>query len=120
MNSNFKFRSGKYSGKTYGWVEENDPLYLEWISENRPEMLKEIKAKETKKEVKVKDLKEDVLPSIRANENFDAEPPSPLSIPYMLDNIDKYEEQLSAFYKTNKHEYRLIKEKHEREKISRM
>lgn len=34
------FRSGKYKGKTLSWVTENDPSYIVWIEENRPEMLK--------------------------------------------------------------------------------
>ena len=25
---------GKYSGRTIGWVEENDPRYFDWVCEN--------------------------------------------------------------------------------------
>ncbi len=40
------FRSGKYKGKTLSWVQDNDPSYIVWIEENRPEMLKGPKVKE--------------------------------------------------------------------------
>jgi len=36
----FKFRSGKHEGKTIEEVERIDPGYLEWIRENKPQMLK--------------------------------------------------------------------------------
>jgi len=44
--SKFTFRSGKHKDKTIDWVEENDPSYLVWVEEFRPEMLKESKKKE--------------------------------------------------------------------------
>lgn len=47
----FTFRTGKHKGKTLDWVEDNDPSYIVWCEENRPEMLKEPKKKESKDEV---------------------------------------------------------------------
>jgi len=123
MNKDFQFRSGKYKGKTYEWVVDNDPLYIEWVSENRPEMLKEIKINKSdtkEKSVKVTNFKEEKISAIRVNENFDNEPPSAISIPYMLDNFDLYEDKLMEFSKNNKREFRLIKEEYDRKKISRM
>jgi len=55
------FRSGKHKGKTLSWVTENDPSYIVWIEENRPEMLKsttkEVKAETTDTEFRYKPLK---------------------------------------------------------------
>ena len=39
---NFVFRSGKYQNKTYEWVNKVNPSYIDWIIDNRPEMLKEV------------------------------------------------------------------------------
>jgi|SaaInl6LU_22_DNA_1037377.scaffolds.fasta_scaffold127320_1 hypothetical protein len=38
-----KIRSGKYEGYTVNEVNQIDPSYIEWVRENRPEMLKERK-----------------------------------------------------------------------------
>jgi len=46
----FKFRTGKFAGKTYGWVCDNHPWYIEWVIENRPEMLREHKKQKKKKQ----------------------------------------------------------------------
>jgi hypothetical protein len=121
MEPHFKFRSGKYAGRTYEWVEDNDPSYLAWIVENRPEMLRDHKKKEVKKEVKVIDVKEEPCePTLKPNENFYNDPPDASSIPYMLDNAEDYQEQLLAFSVAHKREFRLIKEEYERKKISRV
>jgi hypothetical protein len=45
VTADFTFRSGKYAGKTYEWVSKVNPRYIDWIIENRPEMLKEYKRK---------------------------------------------------------------------------
>jgi hypothetical protein len=45
MTEEFKFRSGRYAGKTYSEVSEKNPSYIDWILANRPEMLKEYKRK---------------------------------------------------------------------------
>ncbi len=119
MNPEFILRSGKYAGKTYQWILENDSSYLVWITDNRPEMLKEIKKKPEVKEVKVVNIKEDSQPfTLKPNDNFYNEPPEELCIPYMLDHAEDYKNQLELFKKHNKKKYRLLKEKHE--KISRM
>lgn len=43
MTKEFIFRSGKYANKTYEFVTQVNPNYIDWVVENRPEMLKEIK-----------------------------------------------------------------------------
>jgi hypothetical protein len=113
MNPDFKFRSGKYEGKTYAWVKENNPRYISWVKENQPKMLIERSA--PKKEVKVVDVKGgDKEPfKMPLNENFYDDPPEEECIPYMLDHKEQYKEQLEKFKKHNKTRYRLIKEEHE-------
>lgn len=119
MRADFILRSGKYAGKTYEWVLETDPSYLVWITDNRPEMLRE--QKEPKKEVKVTNVKEETKSFVlQPNEDFYNEPPDAQCIPYMLDHADEYQEQLLAFSTAYKTQYRLIKKEHEREKISRV
>ena len=34
------FRTGKYKGKSVDYVRRIAPWYIEWVRENRPEMLK--------------------------------------------------------------------------------
>jgi hypothetical protein len=41
VTTDFVFRSGKYRNKTYEWVSKINPSYIDWVIENRPEMLKE-------------------------------------------------------------------------------
>jgi hypothetical protein len=36
-----KFRSGKYAGLTVEHVKKIAPWYIQWVRENRPEMLKD-------------------------------------------------------------------------------
>ena len=40
-----KFRTGKYAGLTVDHVRQIAPWYIQWVRENRPEMLKERTAK---------------------------------------------------------------------------
>jgi len=40
LNPNFKFRSGKYAGWTLAEVFDIAPGYLNWVYENKPQMLK--------------------------------------------------------------------------------
>lgn len=47
MNLNHVFRSGKYAGKTVDYVYKVDRRYFNWVLENRPEMLKSHKKKES-------------------------------------------------------------------------
>jgi hypothetical protein len=113
MRSDFKFRSGKYEGKTYAWVKKNNPQYIAWIKENQPKML--VDRQTPKKEVKVIDTKEDDGGfKITPNMNFENEPPEEYCIPYMLDNPELYKEQLELFEKHYKTRFRLIKEEHAR------
>jgi len=39
LNPNFKFRSGKYAGWTLAEVFDMAPGYLNWVYENKPQML---------------------------------------------------------------------------------
>jgi hypothetical protein len=36
-----RFRTGKYAGMTLDHVKKIAPWYIQWVRENRPEMLKE-------------------------------------------------------------------------------
>ena len=36
-----KFRTGKYAGLTVEYVKKIAPWYIQWVRENRPEMLRE-------------------------------------------------------------------------------
>lgn len=45
MDLNHVFRTGKYAGKTVGYVYSRDNRYFNWVAENRPEMLKSHKKK---------------------------------------------------------------------------
>lgn len=115
MRPDFKFRTGKHSGRTYEWVEDNDPSYIDWVLENRPEMLKEESKKPEAKKMVVKDLKEEETPlGLKRNDDFYNECPSEMSIPYMLQFPERYQEQLTRFEKENRKEFRLIKEKIEK------
>jgi hypothetical protein len=39
MDYEFIFEKGKHLGKTVGWVSDNDPAYLVWVEECKPELL---------------------------------------------------------------------------------
>ena len=67
----FVFRSGKYLGKTYKWVCDNNPNYIEWIKENQPKMLVE----KTSNPTKTKESKQ-VFKKLTPNMNFDNEGPT--------------------------------------------
>lgn len=41
MDYEFVFKKGKYKGKTVDWVEDNDPSYIVWIEECKPELLED-------------------------------------------------------------------------------
>lgn len=59
LNPNFKFRSGKYAGWTIQEVFDTSPGYLNWIYENKPQMLKGAEIKSAPKpEPKVVDSEE--------------------------------------------------------------
>jgi hypothetical protein len=82
MDYDLIFRSGKYTGKTVGWVAENDSSYLVWVEECRPEMLKENKKKsfvpkkntETPKHSnRIEPTVDSVETAIKPNMNFDNE-----------------------------------------------
>jgi hypothetical protein len=39
MDYEFIFEKGKHKGKTVAWVSDNDPSYLVWVEECKPELL---------------------------------------------------------------------------------
>jgi len=85
MNDEFCLRSGKYTGKSIGWLKKNNPNYLGWVAENRPEMLKELKVKKIQK-VEPKMVEVTIPKAIQPNLNFWNEGPSEMSKIY-LDKI---------------------------------
>ncbi len=66
-SKDFKFRSGKYQGKTYEWVLDNDPSYIKWVEKNVPKMLIEQPKGSTKSKINHEPFK------IKPNMNFDNE-----------------------------------------------
>jgi hypothetical protein len=82
MDGELILRSGKYAGKTVDWVSDNDPSYLVWVEECRPEMLKETKKKTftpkktaeiPKHSNRIEPTVDSVETAIRPNMNFDNE-----------------------------------------------
>lgn len=85
MDNNFKIRTGKYSGKTIGWLKDNDYRYFVWVQENRPEMLKSTSKEvnpddKPKKELKFRDQP---FSSIQPNMDFWSEGPDEICKPYL-------------------------------------
>ena len=79
IDPNFTFRFGKHSGRTYAWVEENEPSYIEWAKKNAPNLFEAHKSKPNTKVT----LIEDKPVGLQPNLNFDNEGPDPKSIPYL-------------------------------------
>lgn len=77
MHTNLKFRTGKYAGKSYEWVNENDPGYINWVLENRPEMMRSKQKPKTVTPSYLKDVGEDEedtvqrLKPLKPNYNFE-------------------------------------------------
>jgi hypothetical protein len=85
MDKDFVLRTGKYSGKTIGWLKDNDYRYFIWIQENRPEMLKSSNKEinndtKPKKELKFRDH---AFSSIQPNMDFWNEGPDEMCKPYL-------------------------------------
>jgi hypothetical protein len=72
MDDNFILKSGKYAGKTIGWLKKNNPNYLIWVKENQPNMLKPIAKVEPKKIIENEITRDGKL---QPNLNFDNEGP---------------------------------------------
>jgi len=89
MDSNITLRSGKYAGKTVKWLEENDRGYLNWVKENRPEMLKAVKPKPAP-QPKVTTTKTEIKSAIQPNKNFYNEGPDKISLPYLKKSEDEF------------------------------
>jgi len=64
------FRTGKHAGKTLEEVQRIEPSYINWIKENRPEMLKE-KKQPTKSESGPKEVPEESEKKYILPENTD-------------------------------------------------
>jgi hypothetical protein len=75
MDDNFILRSGKYAGKTIGWLKQNNSNYLTWVKENQPNMLKPNVKVEPKKIVENEMIRDG---KIQPNLNFDNEGPVPI------------------------------------------
>lgn len=82
MNLQLKLRSGKHTGKTIEWLQQNQPSYLAWVQENQPKMLEEVVAKPAppRQEVSVKEIP---TTAMVPNLNFYNEGPDPMSVPYL-------------------------------------
>lgn len=74
----FVFNRGKFAGKTYKWVSEKSPGYIEWVLRECPEMLthkKRRKAKTVIPDYLIDDedvIKKEFKP-LKPNYNFDKE-----------------------------------------------
>jgi len=90
MNNEFVLRSGKHAGKTIGWLLNNQPSYLAWVQENRPEMLKGSDKKEEPKPLPKKEVnfRDEPIKTITPNMNFFNEGPADICKPY-LDSMKK-------------------------------
>jgi hypothetical protein len=77
---NFVFKFGKHVGKTYAWVEEHHPTYIDWVKKEAPHMLKAKAAAKPKTTVTQLD---DNPKSLQPNLNFYNEGPDPMSLPYL-------------------------------------
>lgn len=74
MEEDFIFRSGKHIGKSLVWVEEFDSNYLNWIKENRLEMLKEHPTPKSSSKVKKDhELPDSPITAMKPNMGFDNE-----------------------------------------------
>ena len=50
INDDFVFKIGKYAGKTYKFVKEINPQYIEWAKSKAPNILKEKNKKQPSEE----------------------------------------------------------------------
>ena len=82
MNLDLVMRSGKHTGKTLRWVQENDLGYLTWVEANRPEMLKEFKQAPKQENSKLK-FRDKPITAINPNMDFWEQGPATNSIPYL-------------------------------------
>ena len=88
MNGKFVLRTGKFAGKTVDWLRDNNPMYLLWVEENQPNMLKEKTSKivQSKPVDKKKVLPDYVESAMKPNTNFYNEPPDKHSLDYINKN----------------------------------
>lgn len=74
MDYEFIFKKGQYKGKTVGWVDDNDPSYLVWVEECKPEMLEDKPEKQKPTNPVYLEPELDTVESaIKPNLNFDNE-----------------------------------------------
>ena len=67
LNPNFKFRSGKYAGWTLAEVFEMNPGYINWVYENKPQMLNGAEIKTAPKPAPKPEEPEDVYYNYNKN-----------------------------------------------------
>jgi len=66
-----KFRSGKYIGLTVEHVKTIAPWYVKWVSENRPEMLKEHSFKSVTTKITTRSTRYNPYEGIKPNYDLD-------------------------------------------------
>jgi hypothetical protein len=66
-----RFRTGKYAGMTLEHVRKIAPWYIQWVSENRPEMLRDRKPKQPPK--RIEPPEDDGKFRIQPNLDFESE-----------------------------------------------
>ena len=69
-----RFRTGKYAGMTLEHVKKIAPWYIQWVRENRPEMLKD---RSTKPKAVKTTRPYNPQAGIKPNYEFAAEKPAP-------------------------------------------
>lgn len=50
-SNNFIFKTGKFAGKSYKWVSEHVPSYIDWVISERPEMLQSVRRQSNAKTI---------------------------------------------------------------------
>ena len=68
-----RFRTGKYAGMTLEHVKKIAPWYIQWVRENRPEMLRERTSSKPKPPKIVEPPEDDGKYKMQPNYDFESE-----------------------------------------------
>lgn len=70
-----RFRTGKYKGMTVDHVKKIAPWYIQWIRENRPEMLRDRPAKKPRPAAPpiIEPTADKPVSAMQPNNDFDSE-----------------------------------------------